>query len=600
MDIFMHQVKQVTEKKANGVHFTPHQLACFVARRIIKAVPSESMDSMRVLDPACGDGELLLAFAEVLPPKYLERTVFVGVESDDRSLVQAKRRFEKCSIQQFELEKADFLELCKRNMVQRSLFDGVLPHRVLSQPTNVIIANPPYVRTQVLGAAKAQELATLFGLSGRVDLYQAFLVAMTRQLAPGGILGVITSNRFLSTQAGASTRAFLSHEYDIIELFDLGDTKLFDAAVLPAVFIGRKLPSPASITHLQRKAHSSRADTARFVRIYTQTTGQKDSSHETLKPLESVYSVLEVGSDGNYFVAGQHFKVSTGVLSLPASPDEPWSMVTSNETAWLEVVNGHTTLRISDVAKVRVGVKTTADEVFIRTNWNSLPEEIRPEEQLLHILLSQDNAVRWVLNKEHMPLRRVLYTHTIKDGKRVAIDLARYPRAAAYFEQHRERLSRRTYITKAKRNWYEIWVPQHPSLWVRSKIVFPDISAQPKFYYDDRGYLVDGDCYWITLDELQQPDLLFLIVGIANSQFMTHYHDLVFNNKLYSGRRRYLTQYVEKYPLPDPSTRYSREIMDIVKDLIFSSLPDSLRKQKERVLELLVAQAFGVEPLLSD
>jgi hypothetical protein len=44
----------------------------------------------------------------------------------------------------------------------------------------------------------------------------------------------------LSTKSGESVRKFLNENYEILEIIDLGDTKLFDAAVLPAIFIGRK------------------------------------------------------------------------------------------------------------------------------------------------------------------------------------------------------------------------------------------------------------------------------------------------------------------------------------------------------------------------
>jgi adenine-specific DNA-methyltransferase len=91
-----------------------------------------------------------------------------------------------------------------------------------------------------LGTEQAQELAKKFNLKGRVDLYYPFLMAMSESLKEGGILGVITSNRYLSTKSGESVRRFLSENFEIIELIDLGDTKLFDAAVLPAIFIGRK------------------------------------------------------------------------------------------------------------------------------------------------------------------------------------------------------------------------------------------------------------------------------------------------------------------------------------------------------------------------
>ena len=50
----------------------------------------------------------------------------------------------------------------------------------------------------MLGAVAAKKLATRFGLTGRVDLYHAFVKAMTMALRGGGWLGLLTSNRFLS------------------------------------------------------------------------------------------------------------------------------------------------------------------------------------------------------------------------------------------------------------------------------------------------------------------------------------------------------------------------------------------------------------------
>ena len=71
------------------------------------------------------------------------------------------------------------------------------------------------------------------------------------------------------------------------------------------------------------------------------------------------------------------------------------------------------------------------------------------------------------------------------------------------------------------------------------------------------------------------------------------------NNKLYAGRRRYLTQYVEKYPMPDRHSEYSRRIVDLVKKLVSADVGDNMTEKYETDLEIVVAEAFGVEPLLS-
>jgi len=77
---------------------------------------------------------------------------------------------------------------------------------------------------------------------------------------------------------------------------------------------------------------------------------------------------------------------------------------------------------------------------------------------------------------------------------------------------------------------------------------------------------------------------------------MTKYHDLVFNNKLYSGRRRYFTQYVERYPLPDVNSSIAEEIIEIVKTLN-QSRDINVILELENQLEIKVAASFGVRPV---
>src|SRR5439155_26457435 len=129
------------------------------------------------------------------------------------------------------------------------------------------------------------------------------------------------------------------------------------------------------------------------------------------------------------------------------------------------------------------------------------------------------------------------------------------------------------------------------------KIVFPDISAEPRFFFDGEGRLVDGDCYWITLREGVHEDVLFLIMALANSNIMVKYHDLAFQNKLYSGRRRYFTQFVEKYPLPDPISNEARRLVLFAKELAFNVLPSQEGNKIVSEIEQLASAAFGVEPV---
>ena len=128
----------------------------------------------------------------------------------------------------------------------------------------------------------------------------------------------------------------------------------------------------------------------------------------------------------------------------------------------------------------------------------------------------------------------------------------------------------------------------------KPKIVFADISEKPCFWLENSGRVVNGDCYWLMIDSKDQDDLLLLALAVGNSKFIETFYDYSFNNKLYSGRRRFMTQYVEKFPLPDPSDATSKKIVKAVKKLInleFES-PAFIRKKQE--IDHLVEEAFGV------
>ncbi len=211
---------------------------------------------------------------------------------------------------------------------------------------------------------------------------------------------------------------------------------------------------------------------------------------------------------------------------------------------------------------------------------------------MLKNLISQENIDSWSVSNDKK--LKVLYTHFSKAGKKQAIDLNNYPNARKYLNEFKEKLSSRKYLIDAGRNWYEIWVPQNPSSWSKPKLVFPDISNYPRFYFDESNRVVNGNCYWIVANSPEEVELLLLIQGIANSLLMTKYHDLMFNNKLYSGRRRYFSQYVEKYPIPK-NTAAAKKIVSIVKKLNHNASSDKQALIKQ--LETAVAKAFGVDPV---
>ncbi|MGA6208504.1 Eco57I restriction-modification methylase domain-containing protein [Nocardia testacea] len=760
------------ERKRHGRHYTPATLAGFLAGRVAARI--DSTGPVRVLDPACGSGELLFAIRDALAGRLPGAPVeLVGYDLDPAGLALARRRAAGAGVDA-EWRQSDFLADC-----------AGLP----AESFDAVIANPPYVRTQQLGGAAARALRGQFGLRGRIDLTHPFVAALPRLMVPGGVLGLLCANRFLTTKAGANLRALLLADLTPVELYDLGDTKLFEAAVLPAVTIavrgaargecryvsvyeeeagtappvpesggeefaepeivhpaivepavadpgllgagiadseivgGKGAGTPGSVDvgsvdvgpadvgsadvgpvdggpvdlgsadvgpadagpvdggpvdvasidvgpadmgsvdagpvdagpvdlgpvdvgsvnvgpYAVGSADASPADAvpadmgsngacvegavqaavpARRDALFVSGPARPDAQQrgaaespagssgeaagegkrargpdfcaETVKEERELFAALGGTGDATVWRQGRRFAVTVGELATEpgaAAASVGWRMSRVGHDDWLRGVAARMWRTFGDLGRIRVGIKTNADKVFIAAHWG----DPAAEPELLRDLITHHDLQPWRIDRSRRT--RVLYPYDLTRTHRVPVDLARYPRTAAYLEQHRELLTARGYLTGAGREWFEHWVPQRPHLWQTPKVVFPDISDRPRFALDRSGAVVNGDCYWISLADLGgdagAEDMACLMMGVANSALGLRYYDAVCGNRLYSGRRRWITQYVSRLPLPDPGTPAAGAIVRRVREL--AAQPES-GPVEQAELDEMVDRAFA-------
>lgn len=571
---------EVGQQKSAGVTYTPLGLASFVAEQIVLAAEAAGSlpksGPIRMLDPAVGDGALLDSLILHLPEAERNRVQVYGFDTDPDAIQIAQSRLTKAYPNlKMEFKVGNFLEHVLASYADADLLTAASERELF----HLVIANPPYVRTQIMGSGKAQELAKAFGLTGRVDLYYPFMLGISRVLAANGIAGVITSNRFMTTKSGRAVRRALLSNFDILHIWDLGDTKLFDAAVLPSVMLARAM------------AHSQKplTEAIRFSSIYASAEVADSSKLDALTALSCANGSVVGIADG------RKFRVQHGNLDNGGDPEGVWRIGTAASDNWLATVQANTWANFGCIGKIKVGVKSTADKVFIRSDWENLdggvPELLRP-------LITRHCARRF---KAQLPVKmeqrkKILYPHETTAQGRAAVDLALYPRAKRYLEQFRATLEKRDYLMNAGRNWYELWVPHDPSAWASPKLVFRDISVEPVFWMDTDGGVVNGECYWLRCEKNVPQDLLWLALAVANSTFIEFFYDKCFNNKLYAGRRRFMAQYVEQFPLPDPMRVEAREMVAIVKE-IHAQTPSATAELMAQDLDARVWQIFGLSKI---
>ncbi len=536
----------ISKCKENGVVYTPAELANYVASRIVSHTITNN--SIRILDPAIGGGELIVSLIKQIRLLSSAPIECIGFELDSEVVESTKNRIENASQNiSCTIFTEDFIDTYLTK--ELGLFD-------------YIIANPPYVRTQILGSEKSRKLAKMLNLTGRVDIYYAFMLISSKLLSQDGVAGFITSNKFLSIKAGQSLRTNLLHNTSILEICDFGDTKLFDASVLPCVTIFKNgITNPNDVE---------------FTSIYEVHVPAEDIH------INGLFTNIDSSCITNY--NGKTYQISKGKLEVD-NKTGVWSIKTMQSNAWLSTIESNTFCVLSDIAKIRVGIKSTADSIFIMSKWESpgpIPELARP-------LITHRNAGQIKSDNDQFWL--VIYPHYDENGKTKAVNLDDYPISKAYLEKNKQKLSSRKYVEEAGRNWYEVWVPQKAHLWSKPKIVFRDIADVPQFWFDNSGAIVNGDCYWIDFTNYSE-DMIYLCLAVFNSPLIEKFYDLKFNTKLYSGKRRYMTQYVDQFPIPDPNKSESKILIDLVKRYLMSNNTDcSLLKEK---IDEMVYEAFGL------
>ena len=356
-----------TTAKSHGIHYTPPELAQFLARLLAERCSDQERE-LRVLDPACGDGALLAAFARAVPASVRERLTLVGYETDPPAIDAADSVLRRLAVKEFTLVEGDFLEACAGRLRR-----GDRKSALCADTSSC--------------ARRAGLLAARFGLTGRVDLYHAFARAMAGVLKPGGVLGLLASNRFLTVKSGAGLRVLLRTQFTLQAIYDLGDTKLFAAAVLPVIVVATKKPPATRVRCRFDRVYQARPERRTSPRASHLDAAQADSD-APIQPVQSVLAALRDGkTEGLVRAPTGLFRVERGFL-----PDRPadaiWTLSNADSERWLKVVRRHAGPTFDDVGRVRVGIKTTADQVFIRDDWQLLPLDRRPEQELLRPLLT--------------------------------------------------------------------------------------------------------------------------------------------------------------------------------------------------------------------
>ncbi len=421
------------------------------------------------------------------------------------------------------------------------------PDAVEAGGFDCVIGNPPYVRQEQLGVVKEYLSRHYRSFKATADLYVMFVEKGHRLLRPGGVFGMILSNKWLRAAYGAPLRAFLQEHASIGQVIDLAGWPVFSGVtVRPIILITRVPAKPRrALTYLPPL------------------------------PIEKFRSI-ESGDDLAQFVRKESVRLPQTSLSQTG-----WSFAPPLQKQILERMKRNAVpLKEYIHSRPYRGLITGLNKAFLidRKTRDRLVARNRRAAEIIKPVLAGRDVRRFSIRFNEQYL---LWTY-------IGVPIKRYPAVLAHLKPFQSLLSKRW---DRGNTWWELRACDYYERFEKPKIIYPDIATTCRFALDRTGYFGVNTTYFLPTDDL-------CLLGILNSRLSNFYFGATCAGLEGDGQvyLRFFSQYVEGFPLPpldaaSPSDRKRKaRLVQLVEQMI--ALQEQLQTATEpRSRELLQRQA---------
>ena len=380
---------------------------------------------------------------------------------------------------------------------------------------DIVIGNPPYVRVQEIPHKEIDYYSENYKFAkGHVDLSTLFIELSERITKQQGLIGIITSNMFLTTGYGRPIREFLLSNIRISKIIDFGDLDVFaDAMTYVSIFIFLK-DDPNNFNYFHVPSLNINLHDISFKKI---NINDLSTEQWNLKNYEL----------NRIFKKMQKFpklKEGTG-------------------KCWTGLITGKDDLLIFDDIK-----------------------DISIEKDILLPILSAKDCGRY---KHSNPSQWVVYPYKLEGNKTILLSeeeiTEKYPNFYSFLLNNKKELMKRKDSRKTLENsqqWYKLIRQGNLKLFKSNKIVPPGESKQNKFGIDNGNSYKNARIISITPNESISLNYL---LGILNSNLMEKYlHSIAPLKK--GGYHSYSPKVIDNIPIPNIDPQYHEPLIKRVEE----------------------------------
>lgn len=469
--------------REEGVVYTPIEIAEFIVENSIKPKDIINNPYLKILDPACGCGNLIIPCFKYLRKLFLENLQ----EINNKNNMVLKEEDIIKHIVDYNLHGIDIDTRALKTLlidlyntsgyINKSNFiamDFLLDDT--EEKFNIFIGNPPYVGHKLVDREYSKLLKDKYkGIyKDKGDISYCFFKRALDCMSKKGKLSFITSRYFLESQSGENLRRILKEKTLIYKIVDFYGIRPFKKVGI----------DPTIIFLSNEKLEENRIEVIKP--LVVKGKGKND-----------FYESLFINRDNIY----KRFYILERDLQ-----DKSWSLISEKERNIVKKIEEKSYDVLGNICDSYQGIITGCDKAFVIDNETMVKENI--EKDIVKPWIKSSFIQK---NKIEGEKKYLIYSNLIEKEEE-------YPNSIRYIGEYKEKLTNRRECRKGFRKWYELQWGRKQEIFERKKIIFPYKSNSNRFVLDKGSYF-SADVYSLVLKE--------------NSIFRYEYLLYILNSKLY-------------------------------------------------------------------
>jgi adenine-specific DNA-methyltransferase len=502
----------IRNNKEKGTVYTPDSIASYMIEKTIKSQQIIDNPYMKIVDPSCGTGNILIPCFKFLRNLYVENLPIINEKNGLNINIECiDEHIIKHNIYGFDIDEIaikiliiDLYDLSGGSICRNILNDDFLLYEKVHK-YDIFIGNPPYVGKKAIDKEYASHLKVRYSevYLDKGDLSYCFFKKALEDLENMGKLTFITSRYFLESPSGENLRKVLKGVCTIDRIIDFYGIRPFkNVGIDPVIMF---------VTNHQKGQNE--------IEIIKPINVKGKNNIEFYNSL-----FLKMGNEFNRFLINQNELNNTG-----------WILRDEKHRNIINKIEQRSFTHLSNICNSYQGVITGCDKAFVLTEDTSKRENI--EKNIIKPWIKSSYIGRnEVLRKDSY----IIYSDLINNAKE-------YPGAIAYIGKQKEKLLKRRECVRGIRKWYELQWGRKQSIFEGEKIVFPFKASSNRFALDNGSYF-SADVYALILKE-NVPFTYDFLLFLLNSKIYEFYFK-TFAKKLGEDAYEYYPNNLMKLCMP--------------------------------------------------